>query len=330
MKKTDYRERAKYYIEKGISVGPLKLDGSKLPMIRWKEFQTRLMSLNEIDSYFANCGGIFAITGPISRLFLLDFDTKYDRENENTYEKFIFSVPVELRRKLHVNTTRSGGKHVWIRTDYSDRSRKITKRELTLSEFTERVENLMFYGANETTAMSIVLKFPFEVTLETRGNDSYGVIEHEDYKNEYFGNLLELTTHQEVEYLLQIGYSLDCGFRKKEKVITGDVDIYAEILKFNEDCGSQGMLKLLEKSGLYFLRERDHNGNYMVYRTGSNSVHSGYVYHDTGLLKIFGTNLFDTHKDILSPFDVYKAIMNMETKEAVASIVKQRKARENA
>lgn len=331
--KTNYVEEALVHLKNEISVCPLKLDGSKKPMINWKEFQSRRMSEGEARGYFANCGGIFAITGPISELFLLDFDTKYDRVNEDTFEKFMFNVPPDLKNKLLINRTRSGGKHVWMRTKYIDKSRKITKRELTLSEFNERVHNLMLWGSNETTAMNIVLKYPYEVTLETRGNDSYGVLDHEDYTKISGPILLNSSvyvTNEEVEYLLQLGYSLDCGYRKKKKIFTGSIDIYAEIIKFNEDCGASGMLKLLERSGLYFFKEQDSNGNFLVYRTGSHSSHSGYVYRDTGLLKIFGTNLFDTHSDILSPFDVYKEITNMETREAVAAIVKQRKERENA
>lgn len=323
--RTDYRNEAMHFVNRGISVGPLKKDGTKLPAIKWKQFQTRRMTVEEVNKHFMDCGGIFAITGPISRLFLLDFDTKYDRGSEDTYQKFLSLAPKSILEKVLVNTTMSGGKHIWMRTDYTDKSRKVVRRELNLAEFTEKVESIMFKGANERTAMHIALSVPYECTLETRGTDSYGVISHNSYKLdkpiEKAGDL----SIDEVELMLSIGYSLDCGFKKKEQIFLGEADVYKEICRFNDDCGAEGMLELLERSGMYSLVGQDYNGNFMIARSGSNSKHSGYVYHDTGVLKIFGTNLFDTYKDTLTAFDVYKAITALSTEEAVAMIVTKRK-----
>lgn len=315
----DYRSEAKYFIDQGINVGPLRDDGSKLPKIRWKFLQDRFMSNEEVEKHFLDCGGIFAVTGKISNLFLFDFDTKYDRPGENTFDKFIKYIPEDLIKKFSINSTRSGGRHIWVRTPYSDRSRKITRRDLTLPEFCNRVKLLMDNGANEKTAMNLVLKAPFEVVLETRGNKSYGVISHVDYDRLQRSNR-ETVTKDEMEFLLNIGYSLDCGFVKSDITYTGKSDDYRCIKEFNEDCTAEGMIGMLEASGLYQSIGMDHNGNYQMSRTGSSSKHSGYVY-DSGILKIFGTNLFNTQKDVLTPFDVYAEINNF-TKEQAISMIK--------
>ena len=326
MIKSNYIEEAMMLVNMGISVGPLKLDGSKLPAIRWKEFQSRLMSGQEISEHFSNCGGIFAITGKISRLFLLDFDLKYDHTDEDTYEKFIALVPDSVKEKFSINKTRSGGMHMWARTDYSDRSRKVTRRELTLFEFNEKVRTIMLKGANEKTAMHIALSVPYECTMETRGEGSYGVISHPSYEHVQRSNNI-LVTPEEMEMVLSIGYSLDCGFKKKDKMFVGEEDLYKEVIRFNEDCGAEGMVALVERSGLYESIGTDYNGNHMMKRMGSNSAHSGYVYQDSGILKIFGTNLFDTQKDTISPFEVYKHITRYNTEEAIQKIIEKRKNR---
>lgn len=322
--KTDYRAEALGLIALGISVGPIRTDGSKLPAIKWKGYQDRFMSPDEVERFFATCGGVFAITGKISRLFLFDFDLKYDHREENTFESFMSQVPEGLKAKFSLNRTRSNGMHVWVRTEYSDQSRKITRRELTLPELAGKVYSLMGGGANEMTATRLALRAPFECTLETRGEGSYGVILHPSYTSVQKGNG-SLVTPDEMEMLLSIGYSLDCGFRKRERVFVGERNVYKEIARFNEDCGADGMVKLVELTGLYRSKGTDHNGNHLMSRTGSSSAHSGYIYADSGVFKIFGTNLFDSERDTLSPFDMYCLLNELSTEEAVKRIVEKRK-----
>lgn len=326
MTKTNYITDAVKLINAGISVGPLRTDGQKTPAIKWKKYQSCFMTQEEVEKHFENCGGIFAITGSISNLFLFDFDLKYDHVDEDTYEKFIEKVPPHLLAKFSINETRSGGKHIWVRTQYTDRSRKITRRELTLYEFVQKVQNAVNMGANEKTAMRIALTAPYECTLETRGEGSYGVMVHPSYKSLAKSNG-QWVTKDEMEFLICLGYSLDWGFKKRDSIFSGDEDVYKEISQFNEDCGPEGMIQMIEKSGLYFTIGEDYNGNHLMRRVGSDSNHSGYVYGDTGIFKVFGTNLFDTHKDTLSPFDVYRFINGYTLGEAVEKIIEKRKER---
>lgn len=325
MVKSNYISEATQLINAGISVGPLKVDGTKLPAIRWKDYQKKLMNQEEIHQHFSNCGGVFAITGRISHLFLLDFDLKYDHADENTYDKLIAHVPETLKAKFSINTTRSGGMHMWARTEYTDRSRKVTRRDLSLGEFNLKVKGIMEKnGANSKAAVRIALAAPYECTLETRGEGSYGVIAHPAYTPVQKSNG-QWITPEEMEWILSIGYGLDCGFRKKENIFIGEEDVYKEVVRFNEDCGAAGMVALIERSGLYESIGTDYNSNYMMRRAGSNSPHSGYVYQDSGIFKIFGTNLFDTNKDVISPFEVYKFLIGTGTEGAIKRILEKRK-----
>ena len=167
--------------------------------------------------------------------------------------------------------------------------------------------------------MSIVLKSAYEVSLETRSSKSYGVIMHRDYKNLQKPNG-ELVTEEEVELLLNIGYSLDCGFTKKEKVFIGESDDYKYMRMFNDDCTTEGMISLVEMSGLYHSIGSDANGNIQMRRVGSNSNYSGYIYSNSNLFKIMGSNLFDSAKDIFSPFDIYCLINSFSMGQAIKKI----------
>lgn len=316
MNKVDYRYEALALASIGISVIPVKLDGSKLPKIKWKEYQERIMSEEEIDFHFENCGGVIAITGAISKLLCIDFDLDKQRDSDDFWGRFMSQVPVEMKEKMLVNQTRSGGYHVWIKTEYEDKSRKIAHRPLTIPELYQRYETLLENGANEDTATSILLKKPLECIIETRSKGSYGVFVHEQYKR-FYNNSLSWFSEDEVEKLLNIAYSLDYTYRP-QRTFEGDVNEYRVIKKFNIETKAPDVVKMLEQSGVFVLFDVDTNGNYRLSRVGSSSLFSAYVYGDSGNLKVFGLNpLTNDEKSVLNPFEIYCAVNELTKDEAI-------------
>ena len=85
-------------------------------------------------------------------------------------------VPEEMKEKMLINRTRSGGFHVWVRTDYEAKSRKVTHRPLSIMELVDRYDILIENGANADTASTMLLKKPVECVIETRSKGSYGVL----------------------------------------------------------------------------------------------------------------------------------------------------------
>jgi hypothetical protein len=324
MSKTNYIAEAKLMASTGTSVIPVRSDGSKLPSMRWKEYQKRIMTDDEIDHHFFNCGGVIAVTGKVSRLLCIDFDLDKERESDDFWKRFMCKVPDEMKQRMLINRTRSGGFHVWIRTDYEDKSRKITHRPLTILELADRYETLIDNGANEETASMMLLKKPVECVIETRSRGSYGVFDHAQYSR-FYGDKINWFTVEEVEFLLNIGYSLDFNY-KKPKVYTGDVEDYKIITKFNEDSTAEGVTEIIEASGMFTFYDIDNNGNTRLARVGSSSLFSAYVYKDTGVLHIFGLNPI-TEDDIntLSPFEVFCAVNGLEDSEAIQTIKKHYK-----
>ena len=96
----DYIEHAKALKKIGVSVVPLRTDGSKLPSMKWKPYNERLMADFEIEKHFKDCGGVAAVTGEISRLYVLDFDLKYQLDTQDFWTAFMEKVPKEMKKKF--------------------------------------------------------------------------------------------------------------------------------------------------------------------------------------------------------------------------------------
>lgn len=324
MSKTNFVEEAKFLRDLGISVIPANLD-VKSPKVKWKEYQTRLMTDVEIGMHFSNCGGVIAICGSISRLFCIDFDLYNEMEHHDFWQAYTSLVPKALLDKCLINKTRSGGYHLWMRTDFVDKSRKLTRRFLSPSELGERYDKMLKLGSNHDTAMRLLLNNPTTCVIETRGDRSYGVFLHEAYKRHSGTKIGELTI-SETNLLIDAAYSLDCTF-KQQKTYVGHSNDFRVIEEFKADCGVAGTAKLLEMSGLYKLQEIDGNGNYRMKRIGSNSQFSGYCYGDTGLFKSFGDNVLSPDTDVLNAFEIFCIVNEYDRGEGISRIKELRRQR---
>jgi hypothetical protein len=102
------------YAEAGLSVIPIRADGSKAPAIQsWQPFQREIAGPDELREMFSNACGIGIITGRVSgNLEVLDFDA------DGFYERFCRSAKNEGRQDLIprlpiVKTPR--GRHLYLR-----------------------------------------------------------------------------------------------------------------------------------------------------------------------------------------------------------------------
>ena len=102
---------ASAYIRSGLSAIPTARD--KRPSCPWKTFTERTMSDREIAVNFARAAGIGVVTGKVSgNLELLDFD-----DGGSRFEPWLEKVPDYIRNRLVVETSPSGGKHVYYRIE---------------------------------------------------------------------------------------------------------------------------------------------------------------------------------------------------------------------
>lgn len=128
---------AKRYVLSGISIIPVKLDGSKRPALRsWNEYRERFATVNELIAwYFRPWHGIAIVCGVQSGgLEVIDFD--YGAEQN--FDAFCRLIPPELYGRLCVVQTGGGGYHVIYRSSQVSASCKIAmtndEKPLTLIE----------------------------------------------------------------------------------------------------------------------------------------------------------------------------------------------------
>lgn len=98
------------YLENGFSVIPVLLDGSKRPKVSWKTYSQRPPTTAEIEEWFSKPAGIGLVTGVVSQGFeVLDFDSP------EIAPAWFHSLPIDLRERLTVVQTGSGGFQVYYR-----------------------------------------------------------------------------------------------------------------------------------------------------------------------------------------------------------------------
>ena len=108
-------KEARRLVEGGISVIPVKADGTKAPAVRWKDYQSRPATPGELRKWF-HLGryGLGAVAGEISgNLEIIDFD---DPSSFGPWEALVKEISgARSIEELPIVITPSGGYHVYFR-----------------------------------------------------------------------------------------------------------------------------------------------------------------------------------------------------------------------
>lgn len=99
---------ARAYLEAGLSVVPVRAS-EKYPAVPWKEFQTRRPDPVELEDWFTGAGDrrIAVVTGPISRILVLDVDYRHGG-SASIDESRLGVTAIAIVRS-------PGGRHYWFR-----------------------------------------------------------------------------------------------------------------------------------------------------------------------------------------------------------------------
>ncbi|MDB4380675.1 bifunctional DNA primase/polymerase [Mariniblastus sp.] len=110
---TELNKNARLFRLAEISLIEVSRNGSKIPVRSWKEYQNRLPTFEEIDSWFSKPAGVGMVCGAVSGgLEVLDFDEEPD-ETFAAFQKLVDHILI----KLPIVETPSGGYHVYYRCD---------------------------------------------------------------------------------------------------------------------------------------------------------------------------------------------------------------------
>lgn len=197
---------AQTYLEAGLTVIPVKTDGSKQPIGSWKKYQTETPTDADLKAWFARDSvGIGIVCGEASEgLTVLDFD---DADAYTEWRAIVEEASPGLLERLPAVRTPSGGAHVYVRSDSPLATCKLARRE------------------SESGKLSVL--------VETRAEGAYVVAPgsppecHESngsYTLESSVTLLEVPRLDESEFDLLVGLarSLDeCPTAKGEPVSQG-------------------------------------------------------------------------------------------------------------
>lgn len=110
---------ARRYLAAGLSVIPIKADGSKTPVYSgWRDYSTRIATDAELTKWF--CGsvpaGVGVVPGPASgNLVVLDFEHKGGTSAYAEWRAGLDPVAAVLLASCPIVRTPSGGRHVWVR-----------------------------------------------------------------------------------------------------------------------------------------------------------------------------------------------------------------------
>jgi len=108
-------EQARQLAESGLSVIPIKADGTKAPAVPWKKHQSQRATAAQIAKWCRKGYGLAAVGGEVSgNLEILDFD------DPGAFDNWVALVESlggeELLKKLPIVMTPSGF-HVYYRKD---------------------------------------------------------------------------------------------------------------------------------------------------------------------------------------------------------------------
>lgn len=315
----DYRDFARGLRDRGVNTVPLKIDGSKLPAIYWKHLQTKFITDEEIEEHCLDCGGLAGITGKQSRLFCFDFDLDKQILYQNYWKEFMAGIPREMKERMLINETRSKGYHIWGRSDFVDRSRKLTHRLLTIDEIYARYKKGVKDGLDPIKISANLLNNPRQCIIETRFEGSYGVIVHPEYKR-FYGEQLQEFTEAEIKFMYDRAYELDCRFIKATPY-KGEVGDFRIIVQYNEDTKASEVMDMIISTGAYEYHSVNSSGDILLRRVGSNSSYSSKIFLDSGVVYDFGTsNIFSDGKQSHTPFETYCAVNGFDEQEGIQSL----------
>jgi replicative DNA helicase len=307
------QDKALDYIKAQLSVIPVKED--KLPALTtWKKYQTIKIKPNEIETFFtgANVKGVGIICGAISGgLEVIDIDTKYDLTGnlwEGIKEQIKDSLGDIFFYSLTIAQTRSGGYHIYFRSDNPEGNKKLANRYTTPQEREKTYQDNKQKGDTEEEAKKKANNDKIRVLIETRGEGGYVVAPPtQGYKllqGDPPHTLIKTITKEERDILLNIARSFNQveeeTYQKTNKAYQSSATLTAI-----EDYNKRGdVVALLQSNG--FTVVSSSGEKIQLLRPGATDSKTSGNFHTTyRRLFIFSTSSGLPTDRGLTPFEVF-------------------------
>lgn len=127
-RKFNISDVARRCVEAGLSVIPVKADGTKRPAVsEWKPFQTRKPTSGELGAWFRGENGLAIVGGEVSGNFeILDFDAP---ELFDEWCQLVEEIAPNLLSRLPLAQTPSGAYQLYYRCDVVEGNQKLSLYE---------------------------------------------------------------------------------------------------------------------------------------------------------------------------------------------------------
>lgn len=153
------------YLRVGLCVLPANREEKRPALTRWKQYQKRLPTQKQVNSWFAIETSICVLTGAVSlNLEMMDFDN--EGELFDRWRELVLAAAPELFGRLVVESSQSGGRHVVYRCEVPvPGNRKLAQRMVE----TPDIEPVVI-GGKRFVPRKVGDRFQVTLTLiETRG-----------------------------------------------------------------------------------------------------------------------------------------------------------------
>lgn len=296
--------------ESGLSVIPIKPNGTKQPDIsKWKPFQTRQATVEELEQWFKNGNGLALVAGEISgNLEVFDFDAP-DLFEE--WCQLVNEFAPNLLSRLPLAQTPSGAYQLYYRCKVIQGNQKLAQKPLD----------------GQTG---------YDTLIETRGEGGYAIVPpssaacHPDKKPYVMlrGKLWELPeiTEDERKVLFDCARTFDENI-EDEKVFDDKESATADGNRTGDDFNRQFTLEkwkeLLERNGWKLLRTRNGVGYWQRSGKSGEGISATVNYKGKNTLRVFSTNAypFEANKGY-EPFTAYTFLEHKKDfKAAVKAII---------
>ena len=266
--------RAINLLNVGYSVMPIS-EGKK-PLIRWKEYQTKKISANELQSYESKAKGFGIITG-FWDVECIDIDLKVFPTVEegrifwNEYKEFIQDHIDDFDRKFVIYKTVNSGYHIIYRCKKIEGNQKLAK-----------------------------LKGHDQALIETRGIGGYIYIYDNQIDRLGYEDIQEITVD---ERDILIGLSKYFNYEEKQDEAIKTIQVENEGLTPWDDYNKRNsVLDIIQNE---FQVVKHLSDRIVLRKQGSKDALHGFIYKDTGLCYLFTTATIYPHEKALSAFSVY-------------------------
>jgi len=255
----------------------------KIPWIRWKEYQSKKIDKTQFEKYYNNnkTKGIGIITG-FEGLEVIDVDLKVlptlkeQADFWNDLKTFLSDNIPEFEEKFVIYKTVNNGYHILYRCSKIEGNKKLAKLE-----------------GHE------------QAIIETRGLGGYVFIYDKKVSEKDYLQIQEIS-ELERDILISVckTYNFEETKSKRSEEFKTEPKEYRESkLTPWEDYNNKTSIFDLISDDFKIVRQL--SDKFIIKRNNANSMHSGYIYKDSGCMYLFSTGTIYPNEELITPFKAF-------------------------